>query len=648
MHTRTSPKKNAGHHVGYRHLFENMQYGCVYCKVIFNEEGRPVDFIHEEVNAGYEKLTGLTNVVGLKASEVFPDIGNSDPEFIENHLRVADTGKPGRFEFYLEPLHQWFDISVYSTERVYFTAIIDNITDRKEAEERLRKSEYRFKALFDDHSAIKLVLDFDTGDIIDANHSAAIFYGWPTDELCRMNLQQIEMLSPTELTTEIPKSRYNNKNNFSCKHRKSNNSVCDVEVFSNSITVAGKALLFLIIYDVTERIQAEREREKLQEQLQHSQKLEMIGQLAGGIAHDFNNMLGVILGHAEMALLEEKLPECTYTDLTAIKKAAIHSANLTQQLLAFARKQIAIPKVTELNVAVKAILSLLQRLIGEDITLQWIPDAQEALLKIDPSQLDQILTNLTTNARDAISGTGTITIETSRQACQNVTEQTAQSSDVMANYVTITVTDTGCGISKTNLPHIFEPFFTTKGVGKGTGLGLSTVYGIVKQNHGFIECESTPDKGTCIKIQLPMYTTECVELESKPTEPLIRHLQQSVLLVEDQPDILGMCKRILEQQGLLVIPAETPQEAILIAEKHKNGIDLLLTDVVMPEMNGCDLSNKLLITYPNLKTLFMSGYTSDIIASHGVISEDVNFIQKPFTIKALINSVHELLNSSDL
>ena len=492
-----------------------MRHGCVFCKVICNETGCPVDFLHLEVNAGYERLTGLTNVVGLKASEVFPDIRNSNPGFIENHLRVADTGIPNRFELYLEPLHKWLDISVHSTEKEYFTAIIDNITDRKEAEEKLIKSDERFKALFEGHSAIKLVIDQDTGNIIDANLSAAIFYGWSIDELCRMNMQQINTLSPLELTANRSKSQYSEKNNLSFKHRKANGSVRDVEVFSNSITVGSKVLLFLIVYDVTERIQAECEREKLQEQLLHLQKLEMIGQLAGGIAHDFNNMLGVIIGHAEMALLKEGLPDCTYTDLDAIQKAATRSADLTRQLLAFARKQVVIPKVVELNGAVNEILPLLKRLIGEEITLHWIPEAEESLLKIDTSQLDQILTNLAINARDAIAGKGQITIETSRQALHNVMGQASQSADFMANYVTLTVSDTGSGIDGTNLPHIFEPFFTTKEVGKGTGLGLSTVYGIVKQNHGFIECDSTPGKGTCMKIQLPLHHTEIVAVERK-------------------------------------------------------------------------------------------------------------------------------------
>jgi two-component system cell cycle sensor histidine kinase/response regulator CckA len=766
MHTHKSLQIKTDQNDGYRHLFHNMPYGFVYCQISRDEEGYP-DFIHLEVNASYERHTGLKNIVGLKVSEVFPEIRKSHPGFIERHLRVAETGVSDRFEFYLEPLQKWFDLSVYSSQKEYFSVIIDDITERKVTEQLLRKSEERFKTLFNSHSAIQALLDPDTGKVLDvnqeasewygwsvdelkqmytrdintmtpeaiisslksvpaekqnkfvgkhrradgsirdveifrnkieldgkavihvithditerrkaeealkqsnerfktlfedhaaikmvldpetlniinANRAAAIFYGWPVDELCRMNMQQIDMLSPAEVKAEMAKKQYGEKHNISFKHRMANGSVRNVEVFSNSIVIAGKPLLYSIIHDVTERIQAEREREKLQEQLQHSQKMEMVGQLAGGIAHDFNNMLTVIIGHTEMALLREGLPDAIFTDLEKIQKAATHSADLTRQLLSFARKQIVIPKLVELNVAVKEMLSLLKRLIGENITLQWVPKAQKSLLKIDPSQLDQILTNLIINARDAIVGIGKITITTSRQSLHNVTGLPAQSSDFNANYVTLTVTDTGCGIDKKNLPHIFEPFFTTKKGAKGTGLGLSTVYGIVKQNLGFIECNSTPGKGTSIKIQLPLHNTETAAVERPSLEPLIQHNQQTVLLVEDQSDILSMCKHMLEQQGFLVIPAGTPQEAILIAEKYKDSIDLLLTDVVMPEMNGSDLSNQLLLTCPNLKTLFMSGYTTDIIASHGVVEDGVNFIQKPFTSKKLIRSVDELLN----
>lgn len=628
----------------YRDLFQNMPYGFIYCQVIYDEEGRPVDFIHLQVNGGYKRLAGIKNIVGLKASELFPDIRNSHPGFIERHLKVAETGLSDRFEFYFEQQGQWLDISIYSSQKEYFAVIMDDITDRKMTEQLLIKSEERFKTLFNSHSAIQALLDPDTGKVLDVNQEACDWYGWSVDELKQMYTRDINTLPPEAIISSLKSITAESQNKFVGKHRRADGSIRDVEIFRNKIELDGKAVIHVITHDVTERKQAEIEREKLQEQLQQSQKMEMVGQLAGGIAHDFNTMLGVIIGHAEMALMEEGLPNTIYTGLETIQKAAIHSAELTRQLLSFARKQIAIPQLVELNMAVNEMLSLLKRLIGEDITLQWIPNVQEALLKIDPSQLDQILTNLIVNARDAISGTGKITITTSRPSLQNATALPAQSSDFSANYVTLTVTDTGCGIDKKNLQHIFEPFFTTKGVGKGTGLGLSTVYGIVKQNHGFVECDSTPGKGTSIRIQLPLHNTEPVTVESKSTKPLTMQKQQTVLLVDDQPDILDICKRMLEQKGFAVIPAGKPQEAILIAEKHNDTIDLLLTDVVMPEMNGCELSNKLLLTCPNLKTLFMSGYTADIIASHGLVENGVNFIQKPFTSKKLINSINELLN----
>ena len=395
--------------------------------------------------------------------------------------------------------------------------------------------------------------------------------------------------------------------------------------------------------DITERRQTEEERSKLEVQLQQSQKMEMVGRLAGGIAHDFNNMLTVILGHSEMALELFDPSEEAYGDLEAIRQAAIRSADLTRQLLAFARKQIVVPKIFELNTAVEELLPMLRRLIGEHITLVWIPDCKNSRINIDPSQIDQILVNLCVNARDAITGNGRITIESGSSAVPKIASEASGTDDL--SCVTLSLRDDGSGIDPNDLEHIFEPFFTTKEQGKGTGLGLSMVYGIVKQNNGTIECQSKPGEGTTITIHLPLYRAEsAVEQEAEP-EQLTNNGHETILLVEDEPSILKLSKLILERNGYTVLSAAIPKEALVAAENYKGRIDLLLTDVIMPEMNGSELSKKLRASRPELKTLFMSGFTADVIANNSVLDSGINFIQKPFNVKSLSTAVYNILHA---
>ena len=400
-----------------------------------------------------------------------------------------------------------------------------------------------------------------------------------------------------------------------------------------------------ITWDMVNKKRIEEDSEKLQEQLQQSQKMAIVGQLAGGIAHDFNNMLAVILGHTEMAI--EK-GDFSPDDLEAIHQAATRSSGLTRQLLTFARKQRVIPKVLDLNATIEGMLSMLRRLIGENITLGWIPEVHHAWIKIDPSQIDQILANLCVNARDAINGTGNIMIQTAVVHLDSLAGTTANPCSRPGDYVTLTVTDNGCGIEKTNLPHIFEPFFTTKEPGKGTGMGLSTVYGIIQQNKGYIDFESQPGKGSCFKIYLPLYKQHATLQANPDMEPETPHAAATILLVEDEAAILKLCTIMLESMGYKVLAASTSAEAIDIAKQYHGNINLLLTDVVMPEMNGNDLSIKLQAAYPDLKSLFMSGYTANIISDYGGISDGVHLIEKPFSRNTLIKNVQEILKTHSL
>jgi len=399
--------------------------------------------------------------------------------------------------------------------------------------------------------------------------------------------------------------------------------------------------------ELTEQKKAQEENKKLEKMLNHSQKMQSVGRLAGGVAHDFNNMLGVILGHAELALLEAEGNQSLYYNLKEIQAAASHSAEITKQLLAFARKQTISPKQLNINNTVESMLNMLRRLIGEDIDLVWKPADHIWPVKMDPSQIDQILANLCVNARDAITGVGRITIET---GLKTFDEKYCSHHDgfIPGDFVTLTVSDSGCGMGKDILDNLFEPFFTTKDVGKGTGLGLATVYGIVKQNNGFINVYSEPRQGSVFSIYLPRsddaYENEKQDLPEKQTSA---GGTETILLVEDEPMILEMTTTMLQMLGYTVLAASSPDNAIQTAKNHSGSIDLLITDVVMPEMNGLTLADKISNLYPDIRLLFMSGYTANVIARQGILDDGVKFIQKPFTMADITAKVRELLDAPE-
>ena len=406
----------------------------------------------------------------------------------------------------------------------------------------------------------------------------------------------------------------------------------------------GRAVrLFGSVQDITEQKQAEEEREKLQAQLLQAQKMESVGRLAGGVAHDFSNMLQSILGYADLALMAMNKEQPVYADIEEIKNTAKRSTNIIRQLLAFARKQVIAPVVLDLNDQVAGMLKMLRRLVGEDMDLVWLPGGDVCMVRMDPSQIDQILVNLVVNARDAIQDVGQVSIETG-----NVALDEAYCADhpesVPGRYVKISVSDTGCGMDRETLHNIFEPFFTTKELGKGTGLGLATVYGIVKQNNGYIEVYSEPGKGAAFHIYLPRHEVEPEEGEEATATsagPAVG--TETVLLVEDQPSVLDMATRMLTHLGYTVLKAAAPKEAIRLAGEYAGEIHLLMTDVVMPGMNGRDLADRIRQTRPTIRFLYMSGYTADIIARQGVLEKGVQFIQKPFSLADLAQKVREAI-----
>ena len=483
------------------------------------------------------------------------------------------------------------------------------------------------------------------GQFVDVNDAFLGLFGYTREEVIGQNPLKLGMWANPEDRAKMVEilQEQGRIQDFETRFRRKSGEIMDVLVSAEVIEMAGQQYILGLTHDITERKRGEKERKKLEEQLFQAQKMESVGRLAGGVAHDFNNMLGVIIGRAEMALEQDVSTDKLQHNLKEILKAGLRSADLTRQLLAFARKQTAIPKILDLNDTISGMLKMLRRLIGEDIDLFWVPELDLWKVKIDPSQVDQILANLVVNARDAISGVGAITMRTENVVIDD-SNRAETPEFIPGEYVLLTVSDTGAGMSKEVRENIFEPFFTTKELGKGTGLGLSTVYGIVKQNDGFIYVASEPGKGTTFKIYLPRFEAETAQVPSEKAAGKPPTGTETILLVEDDEAILNLSKMILEKLGYTVLAAQTPVHAIHLVEEHPGDIHLLITDVVMPEMNGRELAEQLGAIRPNLKCLYMSGYTADVIAHRGILDEGVNFIQKPFGSDDLAARVRQVLD----
>jgi two-component system, cell cycle sensor histidine kinase and response regulator CckA len=521
---------------------------------------------------------------------------------------------------------------------------IYDITEQEKAQEQIRKSEEKFKKAFYTSPDAININRLSDGMFISTNRGFTELTGYTEEDVAGKTSLEIDIWSDAGDRAKLLEGlkTQGRVENLEAPFRLKNGEIRSGMMSATLIDLDGSPHILSITRDITEHKRAEEEREKLQRQLNQAQKMESVGRLAGGVAHDFNNMLTVILGYAEMALLQCTSSEPIYENLKTIKAAALQSADLVRQLLAFARKQTIVPKVLDVNDTVAGMLKMLQRLIGEEIDFGWMPGPALWSLKMDPSQFDQLLANLCVNARDAITGVGKITIETENRVFDQAYCQ-VHPGFVPGEYVMVAVSDNGCGMEKEVMGQIFEPFFTTKETGKGTGLGLATVYGIIKQNDGFINVYSEPAKGSTFKIYLPRFVGVGTERKTAVAQEIPRGKREIVLVVEDDIVILTLGKAMLEALGYTVLTASTPAEALRQAATHRNEIELLITDVVMPEMNGRDLAKLLCEMIPGLKCLYTSGYTPNAIAHHGVLDEGVNFLEKPFSIDGLAAKVREAL-----
>jgi two-component system, cell cycle sensor histidine kinase and response regulator CckA len=601
------------------------------------------------VNDRLCEMTGFRQeeLIGQSARVLYPS--DADFEYVgkEKYRQIGEQGT-GTVETHWQCKDgRIIDVLLSSTPinpvdmvgGVTFTAL--DITERKQMENSLRMFQYSIDQAFDAVFWIN-----SDGGFSYVNDQACRSLGYSRDELLHLKLWDIDPVYPKQIWASnwenYQTDRQGGGERIETLHRHKDGTIFPAEVISKHLWLGDVELHIAVVRDITERRRAAKEKEKLQVQLIHAQKMESVARLAGGVAHDFNNMLSAILGHTELAMMQCTTSESIQADLEAIKKASHRSADLIRQLLAFARKQTVAPKVLDLNDTLTGMLKMLQRLIGEDIDLVWKPGAGLWPIKMDSSQIDQILANLCINARDAIEEVGKMTIETENIAF-DADYCTVHPSFVLGEYVMLAVSDDGCGIDHEVLELIFDPFFTTKEVGKGTGLGLATVYGIVKQNEGFINVYSEPGKGTTFKIYLPRFQGESPRPLSEITRETPKGRGELVLLVEDEAVILNVGQMMLERLGYRVVTAGTPREARRQALAYADEIQLLITDVIMPEMNGRELAKLITDVKPGLKCLFISGYTANVIAHHGVLDEGVYFLQKPFSMQDLGAKVRQAL-----
>ena len=828
----------------YRSLFEHMLDGFAYCQMLYDDQDRPVDFVYLEVNAAFEKLTGLRDVVGKRVSELIPGVREAAPELFEIYNRVALTGVPENIEHDFKPFSLWLNISVYGPGKGYFVAVFDDITERKlneadretmlallrqynasnntqelirtvteelqrwsgceavgvrlrdgddfpyyesrgfpaefvqaenylcardtnqellrdsqgnpilecmcgnilcgrfdprqpfftpgggfwtnstskllatateadllartrnrcngagyesvalipirnsgrtlgllqfndsrpdrftpekialmeraaaslaialeqrRIQEALRASEERFRLISENTADVIWLLDIASGRFTYVSPSVQRVFGFSPEDVLGMGVR--EMLTPESyrdysrrLAESLEALDSGDESVRTQTHEfdqlRKDGSIVQTELVATILpNKQGFAAEILgVTRDITERVQAEA-------RLMQAQKMESVGRLAGGVAHDFNNMLTVINGYSRLALGTLKAGDPLRDSLEEIVKAGERAAGLTQQLLAFSRKQILRPRVLDLNRVLYAMRPMLAHLVGEDVELCVELSEDGMTICADPHQLEQVVLNLVVNARDAMPNGGKLLIETAHvERSRNHSRPHLEAH--AGSYIMLAVSDNGVGMDEETRRHIFEPFFTTKDVGKGTGLGLSIIQGIVAQSGGYIEVLSEPGHGTIFKIYLPMVMEQATE-EDLPEPVSALRGKETVLVVEDQAEVRKFATAALNAYGYRVVQAETASEALLCCEQERERVDLVLTDVVMPGIGGGELAARLRKRWPGIKVLFMSGYAGDAVTHHGVLEQSAEFIQKPFSPDQLAHRVREMLVTPD-
>jgi two-component system cell cycle sensor histidine kinase/response regulator CckA len=503
------------------------------------------------------------------------------------------------------------------------------------AKQILKDQDRKFRLLFEEHPQPMWVFNAETRRFLEANQAAADLYGYSVEEFRSMTLNDLQ---PADEVQRFLAQLQNSSKTVPAtwRHRTKSGRAVDVELAVHDIQYGGKNVQLAVLMDVTGR-------RELEEQLRQAQKMEAVGMLAGGVAHDFNNLLTIINGYTQLILNTLRPDDPNRHSAEQVMKAGERAAALTNQLLAFSRRQVLQLKVLDLNRAVSSLSMMLQRLIGEDIDLRLELRPETGRVNADAGQLEQVLMNLAVNARDAMPKGGTLTIETA-----NIDLDESYAGRHIAvkpgPYVLLAVSDTGSGMDEATKQRLFEPFFTTKPPGKGTGLGLSTVFGIVKQSGGSLEVYSEPGRGSSVKIYFPRID-QPISVEAAGRKRQLNRGTETILLVEDDEMVRNLVHETLEREGYKVIGAADPLEAQRIAEGHRGKIQLLITDVVMPRLSGKELAKALVERRPDMKVLYMSGYTDSAIVNSGILQKEVAFLQKPFTPSALAAKVRDVLEN---
>ncbi|MBN2536030.1 MAG: PAS domain S-box protein [Spirochaetales bacterium] len=514
------------------------------------------------------------------------------------------------------------------------------ITRLKKAEGKLRLTQFSI-----DHASVATFWVNRDAKFDYVNTRACISLGYSREELLNMKVYDIDPHCTEKKWPEHWENiRRRGSFTIETEHRKKDGTLFPVEIFVNYLNFEGNEYNFAFARDLTEKKRSAEEKSKLEEQLLQARKMEALGRLAGGVAHDFNNILTGMQGYVHFIKMSLPAENPLQKDVREIKHAIERAAGLTEQLLAFSKKQVVTPQILNINTLVDDAQHMLSRIIGEDINLIVLKEIKYGYIKFDAHQMDQILVNLAVNARDAMLKGGTLCIETTRISLNE--SITASHSEIKpGEYILLRISDTGHGIDNQIKDHIFEPFFTARKQGRGAGLGLSTVYGIIKQHEGFINVITNKDRGTMFEIYIPAVNGE-FQNKDEVIEQFInlKGGNETILLVEDEEMVRTFTKRFLSYQGYNVLEVSHPHEAGQLCITYECPIDLLLTDVVMPEMNGKELYEKLKHVIPGLKVLYMSGYSGDILAHHGVLDDDTNFIYKPFTIEALTSKIRMILD----
>ena len=512
------------------------------------------------------------------------------------------------------------------------------VTERATAQQALTESERHYRVLFESNPNALFVYTLDTLALLAVNEAAVSQYGYTREELLAMTVEHLHPPEEVPAVRElVAKSETGLRKRGEWRHRKKDGTIIDVEITRNTLTFAGRPAALAMAHDITKR-------KSVETQLLQAQKMEAVGRLAGGIAHDFNNLLTAIFGSSDLLLGDLSADDQRRADVEDIKQAAQRAAALTRQLLAFSRQQVLAPQVLDMNALIADLEKMLRRLIGEDIEFRTVLAPDLGAVRADPGQLEQVIMNLAVNARDAMPHGGKLTVETVNADLDDAYAQ-AHIPAVPGRYTMLAVSDTGIGMDTQVKAHIFEPFFTTKEKGKGTGLGLATVYGIVKQSNGYIWVYSEPGQGTSFKIYLPRVAAAAEPPAPKPMAPASLRGSETVLLAEDEEAVRNLTRRVLAAHGYTVLTAADGQEALRLAEKHAGPIHLLLTDVVMPNMSGRQLAERVVSARYETKVLYLSGYTDDAIIHHGVLEPGIAFLQKPFTPQGLARKLREVLDT---